>query len=81
MNDQEFRDEVVRRLEQIQSHVAGLIDALPAVLAERDRMLERELARKLDEALDHRDRALRAEFAGQRDDDEWWREGGEPPWN
>lgn len=81
MTDQEFRDEVVRRLEQMQAHVAGLIDALPAVLAERDRMLETELAKKLAAALDVRDKALRAESAGHRDDDEWWRDGGEPPWN
>ena len=82
MTDQEFRENVTTVLKVLQHQVNCLAEALPRLLAERDAAIERELARKLAEALDHRDRALRAEFAGRpdRDTNDWWKDGGEPPW-
>jgi uncharacterized protein YpiB (UPF0302 family) len=79
----ETRSEIVNRLDEIRNQLAALGDAVARTLAARDAMLEKELARKLDEALDLRDRALREEFAKMlgRDGDDWWKEGGSPPWS
>ncbi len=78
MSDQEFRDNVTTVLKGLQHQVDGLIQALPRLLAERDAAIEQELARKLGEALDHRDRALRMELGGS--DGDWWKNGGQAPW-
>jgi hypothetical protein len=82
MTDQEFRENVTTVLKGLQHQVNCLAEALPRLLAERDAAIERELARKLAEALDYRDRALRAEFVGMsdRDRNDWGKDGGEPPW-
>jgi hypothetical protein len=74
--DEKERNEILTALTKVSDQLSAMADALPRVLVARDAMLEKELARKLDEALDVRDRALEKKFAnmlGRDDDADWWK--------
>ena len=80
----EQRTEIANRLEQLQAQLERLADAFAKTLAARDRIIERDLAQKLNEALDVRDKALRQEVAEMlkgRDEGDWWKDGEQSPWN